>query len=541
MTYNGGTETRVYNSMLQLTTITGVSQNVTYQNITYTFPAAGSNAGKITSQTDSISGETVAYAYDSLNRLTSASATSNAWSQTYSYDGFGNLTNRTGYGTAQSTTISTPASAATNQLSGYAYDLNGNQISTGYAYDAENRLVQANAGAIHYAYDSQNKRIWQATFSNCGGDSCMSSDSISLFGIDGKMIGTYTAGAAWNNTQTQIQLSFYSTTQRVYFGPKLVATLDWQGSQHGVVQDRLSSVGKYYSFGEERNSPPLANDYVKFATYTRDSATGLDYADQRFYASTFGRFTSPDPYQASGGPSDPGSWNRYAYTQGDPINGNDPGGLNVSSNFNETWEVGCFIADMPWIGGPCRPGGEGGGGGGDPCANGSAFAPGQVPTAFCYAPIMVFVPPPDPECSIEVYDRPIEETLGADIPGARHGYIRFIDQFGGQTVFEGIHSGNSVTASTGPFVTDALKADKPFKHNNHFDGDITGPEICDWLGILQNDVATVNGAPTIHYNPFGTNSSSVLRYMLQSLPNQAWYGMPWMIGYGSLLPGIETP
>jgi hypothetical protein len=55
MTYNGGIETRVYNSMLQLTSISGLGQN-----ISYTFPAAGSNAGKITSQTDNISGETVA-------------------------------------------------------------------------------------------------------------------------------------------------------------------------------------------------------------------------------------------------------------------------------------------------------------------------------------------------------------------------------------------------------------------------------------------------------------------------------------------------
>src|SRR5258708_11752456 len=168
--------------------------------------------------------------------------------------------------------MSTPANAATNQLSGYTYDQNGNQISTGYAYDAENRLVQAHAGAVQYGYDGQNKRIWQASFSNCGGDSCMSSDSISIFGIDGKLIGTYTAGANWNNTQTQIQLSFYSTTQRVYFGKKLVATLDWQGAQDGVVQGRPELVGQYYPFGEERNSPPLTNDQRKFASYTRDSA-----------------------------------------------------------------------------------------------------------------------------------------------------------------------------------------------------------------------------------------------------------------------------
>src|SRR5207253_9773048 len=128
------------------------------------------------------------YAYDSLNRLTSATANANAWQQTYAYDGFGNLTGRMGYGTAQSTTISTPANLTTNQLSGYTYDPNGNQISTGYAYDAENRIVQANAGAVRYGYDGQNKRIWQASLSNSSGDWLLTSDLISVFGIDGKMI-----------------------------------------------------------------------------------------------------------------------------------------------------------------------------------------------------------------------------------------------------------------------------------------------------------------------------------------------------------------
>ena len=36
---------------------------------------------------------------------------------------------------------------------------------------------------------------------------------------------------------------------------------------------------------------------------------------------------SPDPYKQSGGPTSPGSWNRYAYVGDDPINYNDPAGL----------------------------------------------------------------------------------------------------------------------------------------------------------------------------------------------------------------------
>jgi RHS repeat-associated protein len=70
----------------------------------------------------------------------------------------------------------------------------------------------------------------------------------------------------------------------------------------------------YYPYGQEIGT--TANDTVKFGTYTRDAATGLDYAMNRYYQSTWGRFTSPDPYRTSGGPEDPGSWNRYAYVLG---------------------------------------------------------------------------------------------------------------------------------------------------------------------------------------------------------------------------------
>jgi RHS repeat-associated protein len=72
-----------------------------------------------------------------------------------------------------------------------------------------------------------------------------------------------------------------------------------------------------------------SNDRVKFGTYARDGFTGLDYADQRFYASTYGNFTSPDPSMDNVDYTNPGSWNAYAYTNGDPINGNDPSGLQT--------------------------------------------------------------------------------------------------------------------------------------------------------------------------------------------------------------------
>lgn len=51
----------------------------------------------------------------------------------------------------------------------------------------------------------------------------------------------------------------------------------------------------------------------------------MSYADQRFYASTYGSFLTPD--RKAGKLSNPGSLNRYAYVGGDPVNKNDPRGL----------------------------------------------------------------------------------------------------------------------------------------------------------------------------------------------------------------------
>src|SRR5205085_1135299 len=68
-----GSETRSYNSMLQLTQlVSGSSVNVVYDY------SPTQNNGKITSQRDYVSGEQVNYAYDSLNRLMAAVTADNS-------------------------------------------------------------------------------------------------------------------------------------------------------------------------------------------------------------------------------------------------------------------------------------------------------------------------------------------------------------------------------------------------------------------------------------------------------------------------------
>jgi len=123
---------------------------------------------------------------------------------------------------------------------------------------------------------------------------------------------------------------------------------------------------RYYPYGQEVGTA-TANDVSKFGTYTRDSGSGLDYAMNRYYMSTWGRFTTADPYRASGRPGDPGSWNRYSYVQGDPVNYYDPLGLQLAG-------PGFCSAEYSYAEcvalGLISTGGGGGGSGGGPTLGG---------------------------------------------------------------------------------------------------------------------------------------------------------------------------
>jgi len=100
------------------------------------------------------------------------------------------------------------------------------------------------------------------------------------------------------------------------------------------------------------------NDRDKFATYSRDSSTGLDYAMNRSYGNSMGRFLTPDPYQPSAKLGNPQSWNRYAYVTNDPINKNDPNGLDPEDGlglegfYDFFARRGTFYSSEP---GPPRP------------------------------------------------------------------------------------------------------------------------------------------------------------------------------------------
>ncbi|MGH9971397.1 MAG: RHS repeat-associated core domain-containing protein, partial [Pyrinomonadaceae bacterium] len=109
-----------------------------------------------------------------------------------------------------------------------------------------------------------------------------------------------------------------------------------------IIVDKTGSLATtkrhdYLPFGEELfagvGGRAIALGYTgdsirqKFTSYERDTETGLDFAQARYYSNSQGRFTSVDPLMASASAGNPQSWNRYAYVGNDPLNATDPGGM----------------------------------------------------------------------------------------------------------------------------------------------------------------------------------------------------------------------
>jgi len=253
-----------------------------------------------------VSGETVAYTYDSLQRLVHAETTAGPqWSQSYNYDGFGNFL--------------WAADPATNRTGGS--DANGNAWSDYYNYDVENRNVgdwSSYPTSVWLRwYDSAGKRVIEKV-PNAEGDWW----KVHLYSVTGQRLATLCTGP-WT-----LYTDAGCNKANIYFAGKMIVA----GGQ-SVLTDRLGSVRvygwdqtSYYPYGQEKPSSQTPNERQKFGGYFRDNQFH-DYADQRYYG-TGGRFESPDPLGLAGVDlKNPISWNRYVYAVDDPVNFNDPTGL----------------------------------------------------------------------------------------------------------------------------------------------------------------------------------------------------------------------
>ena len=309
---------------------------------------------------------------------------------------------------------------------------------------------------------------------------------------------------------------------------------------------------QYYPWGEEKfGSSP--NDRVKFATYRRDSESLLDYAWNRYYDNTTGRFLTPDSYKGSADPYNPQSWNRYGYGLGDPVGNSDvtgllaptPGGLpcapwDASCSLGDGWGVGDYIVGWGFVflGGGGGGGGRGGGGGG--CG------------PNCAKPL------PPPQCSVSLYERPVPVgrspgwhtylVLTATIPGT--DLVVTDDVEGGPVPKGDWWSGGLLTGTIAPpglglnqeNPSDAT--DPTLPSNVEIGHPYTGLFACYDAGVVETDVLAYNAGSRVKYNalakPGTYNSNSFTFTLLYQIGLASYFGQPGNLapGWGKLVPGL---
>jgi RHS repeat-associated protein len=134
-------------------------------------------------------------------------------------------------------------------------------------------------------------------------------------------------------------------------------------------------------FGEDALTGSGQDDKHRFTSYERDNETASDYAVNRQYQMSTGRFNRPDPVRC--GLANPQEFNRYAYAANDPINSIDPLGLmRRSCTRTYAWghirdKDGDYIGDWEYESTICGPDLDDIGEIGDPSSGGGSGQAGQ--------------------------------------------------------------------------------------------------------------------------------------------------------------------
>lgn len=321
--------------------------------------------GQVTRITSSTAGYVENFSYDTLGRLKQLREDqiqyciegcggvlprSDIWTQGYSYDRFGNRT---------STTKSvTPSDPWVTELDGrkngvaYTYDVNTNRLTnTGFAYDPAGNLTQD--GNKTYIYDAANR------LSKVKDQNGVTIESYA-YGPSNQRLVTYYGdrGAArktyyiWNGGSVVAE---YSETDASPTSPQWSKNYVYMGGRLLSSQEPGTSGGEYvrYYHPDHRGTQMVTNasdtSYIlqrtlpfgtalssesvgvpvgpRFTSYDRSATTGLDYAVNRYYDPSMGRFTQVDPAgMRAADLSSPQTLNMYAYCGNDPVNHTDPDG-----------------------------------------------------------------------------------------------------------------------------------------------------------------------------------------------------------------------
>lgn len=296
--------------------------------------------------------------YDYLNRLIAGSSSAgpcSGMSLSWTYDQYGNRTSQSAGGTT-SCLIAQPIatfSQNNNRIDGFQYDAAGNLLNDNvhqYTYDAENRLSSVD-GSESYVYDAGGRRVAKV---QTNGGAVISSY---VLGLEGEQVTEINASGQWVHSN-------------VYSDGRLLATYDANGTHFHLsdalgtrrVQANVSGVteGSYFNYPFGDGLVVQGGDATEhhFTGKERDTESGNDYFSARYYASSMGRFMSPDPLpwihwqhgddqkKFDSYIANPQDFDMYAYVNNNPLSKTDPTGMNACGTSNDsTCKVTVTIED----------------------------------------------------------------------------------------------------------------------------------------------------------------------------------------------------
>lgn len=266
--------------------------------------------------------QTCTYGYDDISRVGSVGCTgTSAWSQTFSYvdnqgsNRFGNLSK------SGSLTWQPGYDSATNRytLAGTSYDNNGNLLNDtfhAYTWDAENKPLSIGTKTIIYdAFERVAETFYSSAYRQY---------LYTPLGFAGTMSG-----------QTSSKIRIPLPGGATFTGGGVLSHADWLGSYRlgtNASTRTLNFSVAYAPFGEQYAISGSNNNNFSFASLMQDEGLGgspdLNDAGFRELHPNQGRWISPDPAGlAAADPTNPQSWNRYAYVLNSPLDFTDPSGL----------------------------------------------------------------------------------------------------------------------------------------------------------------------------------------------------------------------
>jgi len=259
--------------------------------------------------------------YDALDRLTSATAPSLWGTETYAYDPLHNLRSR--INGSQATTYNYDSRNRLASLTGagatsFIYDPRGNVVGKGsvtLGFDAKNQLLSL--PGISYAYDAAGRRVMKAVGSTI---------TYSFYNQAGQLLHQWEPATGKATNLILLGRKPIARSVRVGTGTATVtySYADAQGTPlaEANASGTVTATFDYRPYGSQALG--TAPNGIGYTGHVNDPESGFVYMQQRYYDPGVGRFLSVDPV----GPSPGGgfNFNRYLYTNGNPVTKVDPDG-----------------------------------------------------------------------------------------------------------------------------------------------------------------------------------------------------------------------